>query len=157
MSKEIKRTEELLLLRLGQMVKENVELEQCVHQLKEDFNEVVRQLRGQEERKDEDPERQTLGEMSQMRDHYNKLELEKTHLESYVNVIDSFIKNKELYMPKGIQCPYLQGYPAVASTPCLECDACLRVLDDCGVVCQHILESARLGVVKTCPPNSGNS
>lgn len=157
MSKYFKSTEEALLLRLGQMVKENVELEQCVRQLTEDLYEVTRQTQGREKRKDEDPERQTLGQMSQMRDHCDKLEMENTHLKSYANVIDSFIKDKEIYMPKGIQCPYMQGNFAVASTSCLECDSCLRVLDDCGVVCRWVLDGAKLGVVKPCPPKQSNS
>lgn len=157
MSKEIKSTGELLLLRLGIMVKENVELEQRVQQLTDEYNEVVRQSRGQEKRKDEDPERQMLGEMSQMRYLCDQLELENKHLNMYAKAFDSFIKDNELYMPKGISCPYLQGHPAVASTLCLECGSCLRVLDDCGVVCRHILERAELGLVKPCPPKPSNS
>lgn len=157
MSREIKSTEELLLLRLGRMVKENVELEQRVHQLTDDFNEVARQLRGQEKRKDEAPATQMLGEMSQMRYRCDQLELENEHLNMYAKAFDSFIKDKELYMPKGISCPYLQGHLAVASTPCLECDSCLRVLDDCGVVCRQVLYGAKIGSTKPCPPHPSNS
>jgi hypothetical protein len=45
---------------------ENIELEQRVHQLMDDYNEIVRQLRGKEKRKDEDPSKQTLGDMLKM-------------------------------------------------------------------------------------------
>lgn len=157
MSKEIKSTEDALILRLGRMVKENVELEQRVHQLTDDYNEVVRQLRGQEKRKDEAPTRQTLGEMSQMRYRCDQLELENEHLNMYAKAFDSFIKDKELYMPKGISCPYMKGTPAVASTSCLECSSCLRVLEGYGVVCGNILEDAKIGSAKPCPPQESNS
>ena len=52
---------------------ENIEMTQRVHQLMDDYNEVVRQLNGKEKRKDEDPSKQTLGEMQRMRDHCDKL------------------------------------------------------------------------------------
>lgn len=73
MSKEIKSTEEAIIWRLGFMAKENVELEQRVHQLMDEYNDVVHQLHGAEMRKEEDPTRQTLSEMRQMRDHCDKL------------------------------------------------------------------------------------
>lgn len=153
MSKEIKSTEDALLLRLGKMVKENVELEQRVHQLTDDFNDLVRQLRGKGKREGEGPTRQTF----QMRDYCDKLELENTQLEEYAKVVDSFIKDKEIYMPRGIQCVYRKDHPTVASTYCLECGACLRVLEGYGVVCQHILERAKIGFAKPCPPKESNS
>lgn len=59
---------------------ENIELEQRVHQIMDDYNEVVRQLNGKEKRKDEDPSRQTLGEMLKMRDHCDKLEKDNEQL-----------------------------------------------------------------------------
>ena len=98
-----------------------------------------------------------LDGMSQMRDYCASLEVENVQLKEYVKVVDTFIKDKELYMPKGVCCPYLKGNPAVASNFCLECNSCLRVLDDCGVVCQNILEEAKLGHVKSCPPRQSNS
>lgn len=157
MSKEFKSTEDLLLLRLGQMVKENVELEQRVHQLTDDFNDVARQLRGQEKRKDEDPATQTLGQMSQMRDRCDKLEVENKQLKVYARAVDAFIRDKELYMPKGISCPYFQETIAVASNFCMECDFCLRVLNDCGVVCRKIFKEAKICTAKSCPPDQSIS
>ena len=53
---------------------ENMELEQRVHQLMDDYNDVVRQLNGKETHKDEDPARLFLGNMQKMRDHCDKLE-----------------------------------------------------------------------------------
>lgn len=59
---------------------ENMELEQRVHQLVDDFNDVVRQLNGKETHKDEDPERLLLGDMQKMRDHCDKLEKDNEQL-----------------------------------------------------------------------------
>ena len=70
-----------LIWRLGQMVKENVELEQRVHQLVGDYNRVAKQLHGFEKRGGEaDSAKTTLGEMMQMRDLCDKLEKENARL-----------------------------------------------------------------------------
>ena len=59
---------------------ENMELEQRVHQLMDDYNEVVRQLNGNETHKDDDPARLLLDNMQKMRDHCDKLEKENEQL-----------------------------------------------------------------------------
>ena len=59
---------------------ENMELEQRVHQLVDEYNEVVRQLNGKETRKDEDPARLLLGDMQKMRDHCDMLEKDNEQL-----------------------------------------------------------------------------
>ena len=43
-------------------------LEQCLHQLVDDYNEAMRQLNGKEKRKKEDSSKPTLGEIQQMSD-----------------------------------------------------------------------------------------
>ena len=53
---------------------ENMELVERVHQLVDDYNDVARQLRVMEKRKDNDPANQTLGEMQHLRDHCDMLE-----------------------------------------------------------------------------------
>ena len=53
---------------------ENMELVERVHQLVDDYNDVARQLRGMEKRKDEDPANKTLDELKQLRDHCDMLE-----------------------------------------------------------------------------------
>lgn len=121
---------------------ENMELEQRVHQLMDDCNEAVRQLNGIEKRKNEDQPKQPLEEMRKMRDHCDKLEWENEQLKRYVRAIDSFIKERNLYMPEGASCPYLPCESVVASQSCVGCDFCLRLLDNDGVVCRKILEEA---------------
>ena len=71
---------EVLAYIIADLKAENIELEQRVHQLMDDYNEVVRQLNGKEKRKDEDPSRQTLGEIMKMRDHCDKLEKDNEQL-----------------------------------------------------------------------------
>ena len=59
---------------------ENMELVERVHQLVDDYNDVARQLRGMENRKDKDSPKQTLDELKQMRDHCDKLEKDNEQL-----------------------------------------------------------------------------
>ena len=123
---------------------ENIELEQRVHQLENDYNDVARQLRGMEKRKDEDPSQHTLGEMMQMRDHCDELEKENRELKDFAKAIHSFMKDKKIYMEKGTFCGYMQGSPAVCSSACLECDSCLGVIDECGVICRQVLYGVKV-------------
>ena len=53
---------------------ENIELAQRVQQLVDDYNDVARQFRGMENRKDKDSPKQTLDELKQLRDHCDMLE-----------------------------------------------------------------------------------
>ena len=59
---------------------ENMELEERVHQLVDDYNDVVRQLNGKGTHKDEDPAKLLLGNMQKMRDHCDKLEKDNEQL-----------------------------------------------------------------------------
>ena len=123
---------------------ENIELAQRVHQLVDDYNDVVRQLNGNEKRKDEDPSQQTLDAMMQMRDHCDKLEKENRELERFAKAIHSFVKDKKLYMSKGANCQYYQDGPHVCSSFCLECKSCLGVIEGVGVICANKLVEARV-------------
>lgn len=139
---------EVLAYIIADLKAENMKLEQRVHQLMDDYNDVVRQLNGKEKRKDEDPSRQTLGEMLKMRDHCDKLEKENRELKGFANVIHSFMKDKKIYLEKGTSCGYIQGSPAVCSTACLECDFCLGVIEECGVICRQVLHDVKVSSVK---------
>ena len=74
----MKEEENKRMLALAYMVAdlkaENMELVERVHQLVDDYNKVVRQLREMEKRKDEDPANKTLDELKQLRDHCDMLE-----------------------------------------------------------------------------------
>ena len=86
---------------------ENIEMTQRVHQLVDDYNKVVHQLNSKEERKEEDPSKKMLGEMQQMRDHCDKLELENVRKNKFVKAIHSLVTDKNLYMKKGGGMPIL--------------------------------------------------
>lgn len=183
MSKEINENDlhtdpkalyDALALRFVLMVKENVELEQRVHQLVEDYNRVVRQLRGEEKRKEDDPARETLGEIFQMRDHCDELKkeiknlrkeikglnvayerekekredlcVENESLKKYVSGIDAFVTKAKVYACRGTSCSYVPGHPTVSSTTCLECGSCLHIFDNLGVVCLKHLQELKISI-----------
>ena len=123
---------------------ENMELAQRVHQLVDDYNEVVRQLDGKEKRKDEKPAKLLLGNMQKMRDHCDKLEKENRELERFAKAIHSFVKDKKLYMAKGANCQYYKDGPHVCSTFCLECKSCLGIIEGLNVICANKLVEARV-------------
>ena len=123
---------------------ENIELAQRVQQLVDDYNEVVRQLNGNETHKDEDPAKLLLDNMQKMRDHCDKLENENRELKGFAKAIHSFVKDKKLYMAKGANCQYYKDGPHVCSTFCLECKSCLGVIDGVGVICANKLVEARV-------------
>lgn len=139
---------EVLAYIIADLKAENMKLEQRVHQLMDDYNDVVRQLNGKEKRKDEDPSRQTLGEIMKMRDHCDKLEKENRELKVFAKAIHSFVKDKKLYMAKGANCPYYQDGPHVCSTFCLECKSCLGIIEGCGVICAARLLEANVIFLK---------
>lgn len=139
---------EVLAYIIADLKAENIEMTQRVHQLMNDYNEVVRQLNGKEKRKDEDPSRQTLGEIMKMRDHCDKLEKENRELKVFARAIHSFVKDKKLYMAKGANCPYYQDGPHVCSTFCLECKSCLGIIEGCGVICAARLLEANVSFPK---------
>lgn len=122
----------------------NMELEQRVHQLEDEHNDVVRQSDGNEKRKDKDQLKQTLGEFLQMHEYCEHLKKKNEELERFAKAIHSFVKDKKIYMEKGTFCGYKQGFPAVCSSDCLECDSCLGVIDECGVICRQVLYSAKV-------------
>ena len=123
---------------------ENMELEQRLHQLEDDYADVFRQLNGKEDRKDEGSSKQTLDDMQHLRDHCDMLEKENRELKGFAKAIHSFMKDKKIYMEKGTFCGYMQGYPAVCSSACLECDSCLGVIDECGVICRQVLYGVKV-------------
>ena len=123
---------------------ENIEPAQRVHQLEDDNNEVARQLDGKEKHKDEDPARLFLADMQKMRDHCDMLEKENRKLKDFAKAIHSFMKDKKIYMEKGSFCGYMQSSPAVCSSACLECDSCLGVIDECGVICRQTLYGVKV-------------
>ena len=121
---------------------ENIELAQRVHQLVDDYNEVVRQLNGKEAHKDEDPAKLLLGNMQKMRDHCDKLEVENRELKRFAKAMHEFVIDKNIYMKKDSECPFHPNCVPVYSTDCLECGSCLGDICGLGVICGKRLKEA---------------
>ena len=120
---------------------ENMELVERVHQLVDEYNEVAHQLHGKEKRKDKNS-RPTLGEFQQMREQCEHLKIMNKDLERFAKAIHAFVKDKNIYMKKDMECPFRPGCVPVCSTYCLECDSCLGVIEGVGVICDKRLAEA---------------
>ena len=115
--------------------RENIELAQRMQQLVDENNKMACQLNDEEA-----PSKQTLDELQQMREKCKKLERENIELDRFAKAMRVFVKDKNIYMRKGTSCIYKQYNPAVCSTPCLECDSCLGVIEGHGVICGKRLD-----------------
>ena len=132
---------------------ENIELAQRVQQLADDYNDVVRQLNGNETHKDEDPAKLLLDNMQKMRDHCDKLEKDneqlkrqcvqlqterneaKTHAEQCDIVQEDLCKHiarfeKSEFLKTGDDCPHRDslpnGHPVKVGS--VECNSCRHLL-----------------------------
>ena len=123
---------------------ENMELVEHVKKLVDEYNEVVRLLNGKDKRKDKNS-KPTLGEVLDVRSRCYKLEVENRELKRFAKAMHAFVKNNSIYMRNGTSCIYKQYNPAVCSTPCLECDSCLGIIEGHGVICEKRLTDAIVG------------
>ena len=139
---------------------ENMELAQRVHQLVNDYNDVVRQLNGKETRKDEDPAKLLLGNMQKMRDHCDMLEKNieqlkrqcvqlqterneaKTHAEQCDIVKEDLCKHiarfeKSEFLKIGDDCPHRDLLPDGAP---------VKVGSVVCSICRHLIKMDMLGI-----------
>ena len=129
---------------VADLKEENMELEQRVQQITAEYSNAVCQSGTQEKRKNEGSSTKTLVKLQQMQEQCDKLERESRELKRFAKAIHTFVKNNSIYMRKGTSCIYKQGNPAVCSTLCLECDSCLGVIEDHGVICGQRLKEANV-------------
>ena len=127
-----------------ELERKNGELEQCVHQLTADYNDVVHQLSSKDAPQVEAPSKQTQEEMQQMRDHCNELELENVKLKRIAKEFHYFVEDKKLYMKKESSCGYEQDRPVVGFKFCQECSSYLGVIEGLGVICKKRLADAQV-------------
>lgn len=131
---------ETLAYIIADLKAENIELTQRVHQLMDDYNDVVHLLNGTEKRKDEVQTKQTHDEMQQLRAHCDKLEVEYNDLMTCLISVSSFLRDKKLYVANGTLC--LNGSVVVSSQCCKRCNFYLSTLKDVGVICRRRLSEA---------------
>ena len=125
---------------------ENIELAQRVHQLVDDYNNVVRQLNGKEKRKNEDSSTKTLVKLRQTEEQCYKLERENKKLKFLAKGIHSFVKEKKLYIKKGDECPYCRRGITACSSYCMSCGSCLDEIYGLGVICESRLKEASVSL-----------
>ena len=129
---------------VADMKAENMELEQRVHQLVDEYNEVVRQLNGNKKRNGKDSSKPTFDEMQQMREHCDHPERMNNGLERFVKAMNEFVIDKNLYAKKDNECPYRPGCIRVGSFRCLGCNSCISVINGHGVICEKRLAEANV-------------
>ena len=123
---------------------ENMELAQRVHQLVDEYNDVVRQLNGKETHNGKDSSKPAIDEMQQMRDHCDHTEGMNNGLDRFAKAMHAFVKDKNLYVKKDNECPYRPGCIRVGSLRCLECSSCFGVIEGLGVICEKRLKEANV-------------
>ena len=124
---------------------ENMELLKRMQNISAEFADVLCRLNEKEKRKNEGPSTQTLVELRQMKEQCDKLERENRELKRFAKAMHEFVKDKNIYMKKDMECPFRPGCVPVCSTYCLECGSCLGVIEGVGVICRERLKEA--GVV----------
>lgn len=125
---------------------ENMELLKRMQNISAEFADVLCRLNEKEKRKNEGPSTQTLVELRQMKEQCDKLERENRELKRFAKAMHEFVKDKNIYMKKDMECTYYIGCTNVCSTPCLECGSCLGVIDGLGVLCEKRLKEANVSL-----------
>ena len=97
-------------------------------------------------RVDEDKLKKTLVELRQMEEQYDKLEREYKELRFLAKGIHSFVKEKNLYIKKDDECPYLHRGITAFSSYCMGCPSCLGDIYGYGVICEKRLKEANVSL-----------
>ena len=127
---------------VADMKAENMELLKRMQNISAEFADVLCRLNEKEKRMNEGSSTQTLVELRQMQEQCDKLERENRELKRFAKAMHEFVKDKNLYMKKDMECPFRPGCVPACSTHCLECDSCLGVIEGVGVICDKKLAEA---------------
>ena len=137
---------ETLAYIISDLKAENIELTQRVHQLMDDYNDVVRQLNGNEKRNVKDSSKPTIDEMQQMREHCDHPERMNNGLDRFVKAMHEFVIDKNLYVKNDNVCPYCRRGITACSPYCRVCGSCLGILDGVSVICEKRLKEAKVSL-----------
>ena len=134
---------EVLAYIIADLKAENMELEQRVQQIAAEYSNTVCQSGAQEKRKDKDQSKQMIFEMLEQ---YDKLEIEYNELRFLAKGIHSFVKEKNLYIKKDDECPYVHRGITACSSYCMSCGSCLDEIYGLGVICDKRLKEASVSL-----------
>ena len=121
---------------------ENMELLKRMQNISAEFADVLCRLNEKEKRMNEGSSTQTLVELRQMQEQCDKLERENKELKRFAKAMHEFVKEKNIFMKKDMECPFCPGCVHVGSLYCLECGQCLGVIEGVGVICEKRLAEA---------------
>ena len=123
---------------------ENMELLKRMQNISAEFADVLCRLNEKEKRMNECSSTQTLVELRQMQEQCDKLERENRELKRFAKAMHEFVKERNIFMKKDMECPYWHRGIPVCSTYCLECKSCVGVIEGLGVICANKLVEARV-------------
>ena len=137
---------EVLAYIIADLKAENMELLKRMQNISAEFADVLCRLNEKEKRMNECSSAQTLVELRQMREQYDKLEGEYNKLKFLAKGIHSFVKEKNLYIKKDDECPYCRRGIIACSSYCMSCGSCLDEIYGLGVICESRLKEASVSL-----------
>ena len=137
---------EVLAYIIADLKAENMALRQNVQNISSEFADVLCRFNEKEKRMNEGSSTEPSVELQQMREQYDKLEGEYNKLKFLAKGIHSFVKEKNLYIKKDVECPYCRRGITACSAYCRVCGSCLDAIEPHGVICERRLKEANVSL-----------
>ena len=125
---------------------ENMALRQNMQNISDEFADVLCRFNEKEKRMNEGSSTEPSVELRQMQEQYDKLEGEYNKLKFLAKGIHSFVKEKNLYVKKDDECPYVHRGITACSPYCRACGSCLGEIYGLGVICEKRLKEANVSL-----------